>query len=1128
MTVVVKSKEDRTGVIFRIYKDGKYYLKHKNFNNYFYVKTVDYNLHDEEFNKSFNYCLEDIKSKPKFTKIILSNNYMRKKLKTWWEDRAIKTYEADILANKRFLLDHKISLNNDQIPYAFYDIETDDRLPLEKDDRGIVVPRTKARILSYSRVDNNGEVEYFVLEQDNKESEIKLITSILNDLNKFGIVSGWYSVGFDMPYIKGRCAALGINIEQFDYINHIDYKELFIKYDKKSRPSYSLNAIANEILGQSKIDQEKGNGKIYETWQNNKKQLREYNIMDSQLIYEMNKKLMFIEVAMEGANNTGCHVINMMKNSDSGDYLLLRGYKKEGIIMRSKPTEAEVEINKSKGKIGGGYTCCFNPGFYNWTNVWDFASLYPSIMISFNISPETFIRRVTTESPLKNRETKDCIITPLDFENYLHPQRVFRREQGVVPKILIDLIAERAKIKYTMGKYKYEKLENGQPNPDYDPVKYNQLYKKQYSKKTAANCFHPNTKVLTEDGIKKITDLKVGEIVYSINPKTLQIEKKPILYVWSEDYKGKMFSFQHKKFKIRTTANHKFLVSKPSCLQNKFIKAEEFDGANWLIKMNTKVDESYKKKEIYIPSYTYVDKRHTRPIVEKGRLFDNAKLSELLGWFIAEGYWYQHNKRKDVCVNIAICQTLSANKENYNRIEALLKDLGLKYRKTNRRFIVSDRLLNDTFMCCGDNSYNKRIPKDYFDLFYLKNLFEGMYLGDGTKSQLKYSTKSKRLAVDVVKLCYLLGYKAGILKRTVKDTSTSYNIGFSKLGDWKVRPKNYDWEDYEGKVYNLTVADNHTLLAGENDAFIWCGQSVYGTLSFPYSRYYQWDLGDTITTCARATIKKCYEMLKESDCDGLGGDTDSIFVDLKGKDYKVIDKKFVSFLDQYTKNCGVIDNRLVFEHEKVFEKFLFVKKKNYAYLEKEHINIVGMEAIKSDSIPRAAALQKQLVHDLLLEQFKIVDWKALVSRLKSEVMNQELSIEDLTLTKALTKMPDEYLGPIIDSKTKKPKIKANGQIQQKSVPAHVKLAVRMMEAGIDVNVGSKIHYIVNKCKPIYALSIKEYKEQKATYQADYYWERIITPVFKVLFVAGFDLTEITNLLTAKELKTLYKKAKLEE
>ena len=72
---------------------------------------------------------------------------MRVRVRKFWEEKC-HTFEADIKANKRILLDKEIKLNNTKIPYTFYDIETDDRLPLVKDDRGLVIP--KSRIVSFA------------------------------------------------------------------------------------------------------------------------------------------------------------------------------------------------------------------------------------------------------------------------------------------------------------------------------------------------------------------------------------------------------------------------------------------------------------------------------------------------------------------------------------------------------------------------------------------------------------------------------------------------------------------------------------------------------------------------------------------------------------------------------------------------------------------------------------------------------------------------------------------------------------------------------------------------------------------------------------------------------------------
>jgi len=767
MEVVIKSQETKEGVCFRVIKDDEFKFINIKFNNYFYIKTSDYETYKIDFLKTYKWCLADTEIYGQFTKIILSSNWMRNKVRNFWEERC-HTYEADIKANKRFMLDNKIELNNTLIPYTFYDIETDDRLPLVKDERGNVVPQS--RILSFAGVDHKGVKVYYELNSESDEDEAALLTMIINYFGNYGVISGWYSEKFDMPYIKGRCDKLGINYQILDYINHLDYKELFSKYDKKSRKSNSLNAISNEVLNESKIDQEKGGGAIYNTWLTNKPHLQRYNLEDSNLIYKINLKRMFIEVSMKRADNAKCHVRNTVNNSDSGDYLLMRKYKERNIVMPSQPTKDEVFKRRSQGSIGGGYTTCLKPGFHKNVLIWDFKSEYPSVIQTWNISPETYVDTIHNEEDAKAIDKTKFIVTPHDFEGVYHPARVYRKDiEGVIPTVVRELVEERDKIKYTMNQFKTT-----------DPDKYKQKWLEQYALKTDSN-------------------------------------------------------------------------------------------------------------------------------------------------------------------------------------------------------------------------------------------------------------------------------------------------------------------------------------------------SIYGILAFPMSRYYSWELGDSVTTCARATLKACNAKVIEWGCDVIGGDTDSSFVILGPNHTKEeIDDKYVAFLHYYKNQYGCKVNKLVFEYEKTFKTMLFVKKKHYGYIDDDGLTIKGMEAIKSDTNKLAAELQRQFITEVLEETYVEDVWRDKVETIYNKVYNQEMSSAELTLVKALTKMPKDYIGPTMDSKTGRPKIKADGTIQMKSIPAHVKLAKRLISKGKDIYPGSKIPFIVIQTKPILAISPEEYAigsgvfwhkhrkhgeteyEWEGEYDSTYYWERILKPLVKVV------------------------------
>jgi len=787
--VVIKAKETREGVRFRVLKDDKYIFLHVPFQNYFYVKKQDYLTNEKEFYNLFKFCIQDVKPVGQFSKIIFKSNWMRNKVRRYWDEKC-HTFEADIMANKRFLLDKKIILNNTQIPYTFYDIETDDRLPLQKDERGLVMPG-EARILSFAATDYKGKQVYFELNSDTDADEKALLTMIIRYFAEYGIISGWNSIRFDMPYIKGRCDALGINYDILEYINHLDYLDMFKKYDKKSRKSYSLNNISNEVLRESKIDQEKGGGAIYRTWESNKSQLKKYNMEDSNLVYKIDLQVEFVKLSMNMADLSICHVQNTMNNSDFGDFLLMREYKKANIIMPSKPTIEEVEQRKKEGKIGGGYTTCFRPGFHKDVHVWDFASEYPSVIQTWNISPETYVETIHNEEDAKAVDRNKFIVTPHDFENIYHPARVYKKEEGVVPRVVRNIVEERNKTKYSMEKYK-----------NIDPDKYKRLFMHQYALKTIAN-------------------------------------------------------------------------------------------------------------------------------------------------------------------------------------------------------------------------------------------------------------------------------------------------------------------------------------------------SIYGILSFIMSRYYSWEVGDTVTTCARATLKACNNIVKDWGGDVIGGDTDSSFIKIVGEVSKEqIDRLFKSFLEDYANQFGCIVNKLEFEYEKTFDRMLFVKKKHYAYRIGEDITIKGMEAIKSDTNKKAAEMQKNFIFDVLKEEYNEEGWAAKIKELYNIIYNQNMTSADLLLIKALTKMPKDYQGEVIDSKTGKPKVKNDGTIQQKAIPAHVKLAERLISQGKDIYPGSKIKYIVIQNKPILAISVEEFEKGEGTfpykhkkygemdyewsggYDALYYWLRILKPLIKVVYAYHNEIPDWEFNLTKSQFKKM--------
>jgi hypothetical protein len=355
--------------------------------------------------------------------------------------------------------------------------------------------------------------------------------------------------------------------------------------------------------------------------------------------------------------------------------------------------------------------------------------------------------------------------------------------------------------------------------------------------KLIMNCFNPKTEIWTKNGIKNVKDMKVGDVVYSINPKTLEVELKPVTHVWEYDYNGKMVKMNHSHgLDFLVTPEHKFLLKNWYHQDFRFIKAGDItSGGSWKFPPFSSIKGKIQKK------------------IKIGKFeFDFNDWLELIGWYISEGTLYV--SKKENTKYVMICQKTKKGRE---KIKTLLERMGFVNQKQNRwnnqflyyrmspdgfKFTV-DSILDWLKENCRRGSFNKIIPNfllDY-DHSHIQHLYQTMMDGDGSfkhnsKNSIqtaKYSTVSKELALQFQQLCIHLGLRTKIVFEESKDKSrpSIYRIFiYSVPCAMQKHPKrnNITSEDYKGKIYCVTVKDNHTVLAGRNGCFNFTGQSNYG------------------------------------------------------------------------------------------------------------------------------------------------------------------------------------------------------------------------------------------------------------------------------------------------------------
>lgn len=281
----------------------------------------------------------------------------------------VDVYEFDINKTKRYIIDNDIQIE-DNLKILYFDIETDDSVG------GIVVGRD--RIISWAATD--GEKTYY-----ETGDEKKILKKFIKVIEGYDIISGWNSEFFDLPYIQMRCEKHGIRY-QWKSLLHVDmYQRCFKIYGYEANiiglKNFSLNEIAKAFLGITKTELE--GVKIHVLEKENPELLKEYNINDAKLLYQLDTKLNIIKLMIQECAWTGSF-LNKFYIGELLDNYILKEAKKQNKVLHSRPSDIQYAEYETM-KIVGGFVAEPVKGLYKDVHVCDFKSLYPSIIVGWNI-----------------------------------------------------------------------------------------------------------------------------------------------------------------------------------------------------------------------------------------------------------------------------------------------------------------------------------------------------------------------------------------------------------------------------------------------------------------------------------------------------------------------------------------------------------------------------------------------------------------------------------------------------------------------------------------------------------------------------------------------------------------------
>jgi len=465
-----------------------------NFEWYFVIKKEDFEKEKIKNILLKSECfLRKVKIKNNFAKIHCMKNvpYLLGKLFKELKKESVKLYETDISLIKRYMIDNKIEIE-ENLSILFFDIETDDT------DDGITIG--KNRILSWAACDTNKNIFY-----DTSKDEKKLILSLLKKISEYDIIVGWNSKNFDMPYIKKRveyhniCGKKNKKIVPLEETNfwkkimHVDMMQRLIKLFGPmmtiiNLPGFSLNDVSFTFLNEKKVEHEE---KIIEMYNNNPEKLKKYNIQDVVLLYKLNEKLRTLPLMIKECSWTGTFIDRFFIGELLDNYILREANEKK-LHLFSRPDFEQQEKTK-KLRVRGGYVMEPVTGMYDYIRVMDYKSLYPSIIVSWNIGQESLIENEISVKAKENFDKwlGDRKIEEVNYkewhdflkkENLKYNQKneyyqtannqYFKKEPiSVVSDLVNNLLNERKSYKKQQLESKYNSLEYKNAQASQETVK---------------------------------------------------------------------------------------------------------------------------------------------------------------------------------------------------------------------------------------------------------------------------------------------------------------------------------------------------------------------------------------------------------------------------------------------------------------------------------------------------------------------------------------------------------------------------------------------------------------------------------------------------------------------------------
>jgi DNA polymerase elongation subunit (family B) len=438
-------------------------------------------------------------------------------------------FESDVPAETRVLIDAYEDSDDSSTGHrvVYYDIEvsTEGGFPTvdEADKEITAIALYDAATEQYTAFILDKEQRLQDYKKDNVEvrgfqDEDSLLMHFLTKWEEIQptIATGWNIDEFDTPYVFNRIKrvlgdreAKRLSPIKICYkndwsgkivvagISFIDYMVLYKKWNIKQEPSYALGAIGKKVVGMEKITY---HGSLDDLYKSDLNKYIEYNLNDVKIIVALEKKLQFIEQARAICHKGHVPYDCFTMSSRFIEGAILMYLRRKGQVAKNKPVDGreEYENQMEQGEEGfeGAYVKDPIPGRYDWVFDLDLTSMYPNIIISLNISPETKIAKAENwdidkyvRGDLETVQVGSATYTKNQFTELLKTSNYSiasngvmynKSYQGVIPEILVKWFDERKDLRKLAKKHadakEWEKYEFYDQRQKVQKVLLNSIY----------------------------------------------------------------------------------------------------------------------------------------------------------------------------------------------------------------------------------------------------------------------------------------------------------------------------------------------------------------------------------------------------------------------------------------------------------------------------------------------------------------------------------------------------------------------------------------------------------------------------------------------------------------------------